>query len=416
MGGAVRNVVDAVEDVVGGAADIVEDVVIDPVSDALASFEDSVRDVVTPVFDGFNEVIEDPYVQLIASIVDPTPGKIASTTLRTYAKANSGQEISASDLAQLGISSVTALGDVPVNPDTAKLVKSAATIADGGDVQDVLIDNFGQEAFERVAPQLRETARTALGDDVYSLVQDNIDPIKAGFRIAQGEDASAVLADTYGDQIVGLLGSDDPSVNALGYAGLKTAVGLDQGLDQDDALLAGAEEYYQRGGQLPDAGQIASLAGIEDVDFDYNKLVGNLGLDFSGLSGMGYDLRGLGDLGIDLNKINLTTPDIFDSGLNLGEVADLGLDLSGVDFSGYSTADLGDYNLKQLQDLGVDLTQLNLRPEFQMIGLAELMEGDVPGGVPLTEGEELATLTPDLDFLNEGDEIPLPRQILSKPV
>lgn len=415
MGGVVRNVVDAVEDVVGGAVDIVDDVIVDPVSDALASFEDSVRDVVTPVFDGFNEVIEDPYVQLVASILDPTPGKVASTTLRTYAKANSGQEISASDLAQLGISSVTALGDVPVNPDTAKLMKAAATVADGGDVKDVVIDTFGQEAFETIAPELRQTARTALGDDIYTLVQDNIDPITAGFRIAQGEDASAVLADTYGDQIVGLLGSDDPSVNALGYAGLKTAVGLDQGLDQDEALLAGAEEYYNRGGQLPDASQIASLTGLEDVDFDYNQLVGNLGLDFGGLTNLGYDLPGLSDLGINLNNINIQAPDILGSGLSLGEVADLGLDFSGLDFSGYSTEDLGDYNLRELQDLGVDLPSLNLRPELQMIGLAELMEGSGPTGVPLAEGEELASLEPDLDFLNE-DEIPLPRKLLSQPV
>lgn len=415
MGGVVSNVVDAVEDVVGGAVDIVDDVIVDPVSDALASFEDSVRDVVTPVFDGFNEVIEDPYVQLVASILDPTPGKVASTTLRTYAKANSGQEISASDLAQLGISSVTALGDVPVNPDTAKLMKAAATVADGGDVKDVVIDTFGQEAFETIAPELRQTARTALGDDIYTLVQDNIDPITAGFRIAQGEDASAVLADTYGDQIVGLLGSDDPSVNALGYAGLKTAVGLDQGLDQDEALLAGAEEYYKRGGQLPDAGQIASLTGLEDVDFDYNQLVGNLGLDFGGLTDLGYDLPGLSDLGINLNNINIQAPDILGSGLSLGEVADLGLDFSGLDFSGYSTEDLGDYNLRELQDLGVDLPSLNLRPELQMIGLAELMEGSGPTGVPLAEGEELASLEPDLDFLNE-DEIPLPRKLLSQPV
>lgn len=383
----IRNILNVVEDVV------------DPVSDALASFEDSVRDVVTPVFDGFNEVIEDPYVQMIATIVDPTPGKVASTTLRTYAKANSGQEISASDLAQLGISSVAALGDVPIDPDTAKLMKSAATIADGGDVKDVLIDNFGEEAFEKVAPELRQTARTALGSDVYDMVQDNIDPIKAGFRIAQGEDALAVLADTYDQQIVDAIGIGDPA----GYAALKTAVALDQGVDQDDAFLAGGEEYYKRGGQLPDANQIASLVGVEAPDFDYDKLIANIGLDFQGLSNLGYSIPDIAGLGIDLNKLNIQTPDILGK-IDLQQVADLGLNIGKLDLQGLSTGDLGGYNLKQLQDMGVDLGQLNLTPEFQMIGLANLLEGDaLPSGVTLGEDEELASLDPDLDFLGEDD-------------
>jgi len=383
----IRNILNAVEDIV------------DPVSDALASFEDSVRDVVTPVFDGFNEVIEDPYVQMIATIVDPTPGKVASTTLRTYAKANSGQEISASDLAQLGISSVAALGDVPIDPDTAKLMKSAATIADGGDVKDVLIDNFGEEAFETVAPELRQTARTALGSDVYDIVKNNIDPIKAGFRIAQGEDALAVLADTYDQQIVDAIGIGDPA----GYAALKTAVALDQGVDQDDAFLAGGEEYYKRGGQLPNANQIASLVGVETPDFDYDKLVANIGLDFQGLSNLGYSIPDIAELGIDLNKLNIQTPDILGN-IDLQQVADLGLDIGKLDLQGLSTVDLGGYNLKQLQNMGVDLGQLNLTPEFQMIGLANLLEGDaLPSGVTLGEDEELASLDPDLDFLGEDD-------------
>jgi len=398
----IRRITDAIGDVVETATD--------PVSDALASFEDSVRDVVTPVFDGFNEVIEDPYVQMIATIVDPTPGKVASTTLRTYAKANSGQDISATDLAQLGISSVTALGDVPIDPDTAKLMKSAATIADGGDVQGVLINNFGKEAFNKVAPELRETARTALGDDVYTIVQENIDPIKAGFRIAQGEDALAVLADTYDQQIVDAVGLGDPA----GYAALKTAVALDQGVDQDEAGLIFGEEYYKRGGKLPEAGELASAVGLEAPDFDYDKLVSNLGLDFSGLSAAGYSIPDIANLGIDLNKLNIQTPDILGN-IELKQVADLGLDLGKLDLQGLSTGDLGDYNLKELKDMGVDLKQLNLTPEFQMIGLANLLEGDVTPSVPLGEGEELAMLEPDLDFL-EDDELTFSRRLLQRTV
>lgn len=392
----------------------VEDVIIDPVSDALSSFEDSVRDVVDPVFEGFNDVIENPYVQLVATILDPTPGKVASSTLRAYAKVNSGEELTATDLAQLGISSVAALGDVPIDPDTAKVIKSAAAVADGGDLQDVFVSNFGEEAFNKIAPELKQTARTAFGDDVYTLVQENIDPIKAGFRIASGESPTQVLAETYGDELVGALGSDDPTVNALGYAGLKTAVGLDQGLDSDEALLAGGEEYYKRGGQLPDATQIASLAGIKDIpEFDYNKLIGNLGIDFGALKGQ-YDLPSLRDFGIDLNKLNIQVPDLLENvNLDLRQVADLGLDFGNLDFSGYKPTDLGDYSIAELQGLGVDLPSLDLNMELQMIGLADLLQGDYGGlgGAPLQPGEELAMLEPNLDFLGD-DETPFSRQLL----
>jgi len=410
MGGVVKNVVGAVEDVVEGAGDIVQDVVIDPVVELGSNLEDGIRKVV----DEADKLVQNPYVQTVVSAINPAAGAF----LNAYATLDSGENLSPAQVAALAAAGYTTASGTTIPSDVQQALDAGTAIAEGGDAKDILLKTYGSDFVSELGldTEINTALTNTFGEDVVNLVSNNLDYVDAAARYVAGDDPSEIIVDKFGGDIVGLLGSDDPSVNALGYAGLKTAVGLDQGLDQDDALLAGAEEYYQRGGQLPDAGQIASLAGIEDVDFDYNKLVGNLGLDFSGLSGMGYDLRGLGDLGIDLNKINLTTPDIFDSGLNLGEVADLGLDLSGVDFSGYSTADLGDYNLKQLQDLGVDLTQLNLRPEFQMIGLAELMEGDVPGGVPLTEGEELATLTPDLDFLNEGDEIPLPRQILSKPV
>ena len=389
MGGSVtkviKNVGGAVGDVVGGVADVVEDVV-DPVSDALANFEDGVRNVVEPVFDGFNEVIENPYVQMIATIVDPTPGKIASTTMRVYAKANSGQELTATDLAQIGVSSAVGLGDVPIPPETAQLVKSAAAIADGADFQDVIVQNFGDEVFGEIATGLEDSAKTtfadAFGQGAVDILNDNMDYVRAGFDIAQGKDPSQVIADRFGDQIVGALGSDNASVNALGYAGLKTAVALDQGVDQDQALLAGAKEYRNRGGELgdidvdidvqyPNLQDIGTIAGIDlsqftpDISFieDYARQVADIEKP---------DLAFIEDFVRD-NAPNVSIPDLNFEGykasdLGLNQLADLvntDLNLKGVDLSGI-----------EVPDIDIDLPDIDL-PSFDLPQVAGMDDSDI---------------------------------------
>jgi len=389
MGGSVtkviKNVTGAVGDVVEGVGDVVQDVV-DPVSEALADFEDGVRDVVTPVFDGFNDVIENPYVQMIATIVDPTPGKIASTTLRTYAKANSGQDIGASDLAQLGISSVAALGSVPVPPETAQLVKSAAAIADGADFQDVLIQNFGDEAFSEIASGLEDSAKTALastyGQGAVDILNDNMDYVRAGFDIARGEDPSAVIANRFGDQIVGALGSDDPTVNAYGYGALKTAVALDQGSDPDEALFAGAKEWRKRGGefgdidvdidvQYPSLREIGTVAGVNLDEFvpdlafieDYAREFGDIEKpdlafieDFVRENAPNVDVKGFDFEGYKASDLGLNSvADIFNTDLNLK-----GVDLSGVD----------------VPDIDIDLPDFDL-PSFNLEQVAGLDDSDI---------------------------------------
>lgn len=389
MGGSVtkviKNVTGAVGDVAGAVGDVVQDVV-DPVSEALADFEDGVRDVVTPVFDGFNEVIENPYVQMIATIVDPTPGKIASTTLRTYAKANSGQDIGASDLAQLGISSVAALGSVPVPPETAQLVKSAAAIADGADFQDVLIQNFGDEAFSEIASSLEDSAKTALastyGQGAVDILNDNMDYVRAGFDIARGEDPSAVIANRFGDQIVGALGSDDPSVNAYGYGALKTAVALDQGVDPDQALFAGAKEWRKRGGevgdidvdidvQYPSLSQIGTIAGVDLSEFTPDlAFIEDYAREFADIEKP--DLAFIEDFvrenapNVDVKGFNFEGYKASDLGLNqLADLVNTDINLKGVDLSGI-----------EVPDIDIDLPDFAL-PSFDLPQVAGMDDSDI---------------------------------------
>lgn len=419
MGGSVtkviKNVTGAVGDVVEGVGDVVQDVV-DPVSEALADFEDGVRDVVTPVFDGFNDVIENPYVQMIATIVDPTPGKIASTTLRAYAKANSGENLTASDLAQLGISSVAAIGSVSVPPETAQLMKSAASIADGADFKDVLVQNFGDEVFGEIASGLEESAKTsfgeAFGQGAVDIFNDNMDYVRAGFDIAQGKDPSEVIANRFGNQIVGALGSDDPNVNALGYAGLKTAVALDQGVDSDQALFAGAKEYRNRGGEL---GSIDA-----DIDIQYPNLqeIGTLaGVDLSQFTP---DLAFIEDYAREFGDVE--RPDLAFIEDFVRENAP-NVDIKGFDFEGYKASDLGlnqladlvntDLNLKgvdlsgiEVPDIDIDLPDFSL-PDFdlpQVAGQSNLetigrREDNIEDQLARTSGTDIAQMLLGTDSL-----------------
>jgi hypothetical protein len=208
---------------------------------------------------------------------------------------------------------------------------------------------------------------------------------------------------------------------------LKTAVGLDQGLDTDEALLAGGEEYYKRGGQLPDVNTIASLAGVEDFDLGLNDFVANLGIDFPELQGLGYDLPSLASLGIDLPSLSgIETPELL-SNFSLPEVAGLGFDIPSLDLSGFTPGDLG-YDVGtwgQLRDLGVNIGDLNLG-EYNLDQLANLnLDLQLPeldmylrnqGVAPM----EFASLDMDEDLRSEfditmpeeDDELPLSQQLL----
>jgi hypothetical protein len=356
----IRNILDPIKDVV-------EDVV-DPVSESLASFEDGVRSVVEPVVEAADDAISNPYVRLVASIAYPP----AAPYLNAYAKLDSGENLNAADIAALGVGAATDLGTLEIDPNIAKAVETGAKIADGADPIQVLASAYGEDFAKDLG--LEDQVIQGLGEDTYNLVKDNIDVARVGYDIATGKDPSQVIADRFGDQIVASLGSTDPSVQALGYAGLKTAVALDQGVDQNQALLEGAKEYRTRGGELgdidvdidvqyPNLQEIGTVAGIDlsqftpDISFieDYARQVTDIDKP---------DLAFIEDF-VRTNAPNVNIPELnfegykaSDLGLNqLADIVNTDINLKGVDLSGIEIPDI-DINLPDFDLPFIDVAQV----------------------------------------------------------
>ena len=376
----IRNIVDAVSDVGSALDDAVISKVVDPVVKMGEQFEDLTREGI----EGVDEAIQNPYVRMVVGAVIPG----SKPWLDAYAKLDSGEELTTADYVSLGMTGAEDFAGADI-PEEVKIgLKVGTRINAGEDPVDIFIDEYGEDYVAELdlETKLDDTLRSYYGDDVADLLKENKNAVQlANDIVIRGKDPSEAIADIYGDQIVGSLGSDDPTVNALGYAGLKTAVGMDQGLAASDALLAGAEEYYKRGGQLPDAGQIASLAGIEAPDFDMNRLVSNLGLDFSDLQAKGYNLPSLAGLGIDFSKLDF-------SGIKPVELGVEGFDVEGLEGLQSQGIDVG----------SLDLGDLNIPQVAAKIALAE---ETIPGTRVTEEGDEIASLAPDLDFEPEGSSL-----------
>lgn len=380
MGGVVSNVVDAVGDVVSGVGDVVQDVVIDPVVELGSNLEDGIREVV----DEADKLVQNPYVQTVVSAINPAAGAF----LNAYATLDSGENLSPAQVAALAAAGYTTASGTTLPPDVKKALDAGTAVAEGGDVKTILLNTYGSDFVSELGldTQVNATLAEAFGQDTVDLVRDNIDYAEAAARVVSGEDPSVVIADKFGQDIVDRMGVGDPA----GYAALKTAVALDQGANTDDALLAGAEDYYKRGGELPDASALANLAGIDDFNFDPNQFVADLGLDFDILSGQGYNLSGLQDYGIDLSGLGgVKLPQLL-SEFNIRDLPNLGFDVSGFDLSGYKPTDLGfetgqfgelvdlglklgdldlsDYNLPELADLNIDLQIPELDLALQKLG------------------------------------------------
>ena len=399
MGGVVSNVVDAVGDVVSGVGDVVQDVVIDPVVELGSNLEDGIREVV----DEADKLVQNPYVQTVVSAINPAAGAF----LNAYATLDSGENLSPAQVAALAAAGYTTASGTTLPPDVKKALDAGTTIAEGGDAKNVLLRTYGSDFVSELGldTQVNATLANAFGQDTVDLLRDNIDYAEAAARVVSGEDPSVVIADKFGQDIVDRMGVGDPA----GYAALKTAVALDQGANTDDALLAGAEDYYKRGGELPDASALANLAGIDDFNFDPNKLVADLGLDFDILSGQGYNLSGLRDYGIDLSGLGgVELPQLL-SEFNIRDLPNLGFDVSGFDLSGYKPTDLG-FEVGQfgeLADLGVKLGDLDLS-EYNLPDLADLnLDLQIPGldlalqnlGQPPSQ---VASLDMDTDLTGEN--------------
>lgn len=280
-----------------------------------------------------------------------------------------------------------------VSPEAFKAVNAGVKIAQGADPVLTLAEAYGEDFATKLG--LKEKAetglRTAIGEDAYNLVKDNLDIARVGYDVGVlGKTPLESVSNRYGDEIVGLINSDDPNVNALGIAGLKTAVQLDKGVAAEDALFEGAKEYYDRGGRLPDLATLGVLTGVTVPEFGLNSFLDKYNIDLPDLEGMGYSLPSLAGLGIDLTRFDLNTPKLLEN-FSLDQLPDLGFDIGNLDFKGLDVADLGNYSLRDLSNMGVNLGDLNIEigtfntpdlgdfalPEFGMPEIA-FSGGEIP--------------------------------------
>ena len=379
---------------------------LDSVVDFGTNFVKSLGQGVEDLFKGdIDAVLSNPAVIATASFMFPQYGAYISLG----SKAATGQKITTSDLVSAGFSASTDFAKVKIDPNIQKAVTTAAQVSEGTDPVQALASNYGANWLDEtgIGDSIKSGVRSTIGQEYGDRVFDTIDLNQAVADYAGGKSTERILANQFGDELVGAINSTNPSVNAAGYAGLESAVLKAEGASDQDALLGGAETYYNRGGQLPDINQVASLAGIQDFDFDPNALIPRLNLDLPTVSNLGFDLPSLSQYGFDLNQFNLTVPDLLSPDLTLPEIADLGVDFKKIDFEGYSPRDLG-YDVGELADIGVDLGQLNLDLETLGLGLA-LGEGQ-QGKEFTPEGDEIVSL--ENEFLVPQIETPFSQQVL----
>lgn len=368
------------------------------------NFEDALRSAVEEL----DNAIQDPRVRLLANFIVPGSG----VYLDAYATLDSGEELSPTQIAAIAAQAGQDFESLNITPEQTKAINTAAAAIEGDPLK-VLVSAYGEDWLEQsgLKQQAEQAISSQIGQDAYNLIQDNMDIARVGYDIAiEGKDPLEAISNRYGDEIVNLLGTDDPNARALGYAGLATAVQLDKGVDADEAIYKGAKEYYDRGGRIEDLQLVGSVADLGDIDFNLDDFLSQYNIDFGQL-GDQYSISDLFNLGIDLNKLNIPTPDLL-SQIDLGQAPDLNLDLGKFDWKGLKRTDLGDYNLRQLKDMGVNVNDLDLDLEFKLVALNELLKGE-PMALPIEEEEQFATLTSEFDQPQE-DEALFSREVLGR--
>ena len=420
----IRKVKEAVSDVGSAIDDAILAPVVDPIVKAGEQFEDIVREGV----DEIDAAIQNPYVQLAAQVFFPQYAPF----LDAYATLDSGEKLSPSQVASMAAAGYDINTGEPLPADVKKALDTSVALAEGGDPLEVLVSAYGEDIIE--ASGIKEAGQQALedaiGSDAFNIVRENMDVARVGYDVlVEGKDPSEAIANRYGDEIVGYLGSDDPTINALGYAGLKTAVKLDQGVDTADALIAGAKEYNERGGETPDLGSLAQTAGIDLSSIDlgapefFNKFATDLNIDTSQFSQIeDYVRKNASYIEDKARLLASKLPDVKGK-VSFGQLQPYDIDfdylatnfkdnIPKVDFSGFRTKDIGDYNLKELGDMGIDVNSLDLNPEFQIIGLAQLLEGEIPQATT-QDDEEVVSLESEFDIAQTDDPL-FSREVLGR--
>lgn len=387
-----------------------------------SSFEDVVRDAV----DDVDALVQNPYVRMAVKFI-PGVGATAGAVLDAYAKLDSGEELTATDLANIGLAAGTDIGNYEISDATRKAIKTSAAIADGGDPIEILVSAYGEDVVDQMGLKDAATSsiQDAIGEDAYNIVVDNLDVARVGYDVlVEGKDPLESITNRYGEEIVGYLGAESPNERALGLAGLTTAVGLDQGLDAEDALLRGAQRYRDEGGTV-DLDNLAQLTGV-DVDFGssdfFNKYTAALG-----------GFEGLPDLAFVEDYVRQYSPYIEDAARFVGnQIPNINLEGASYDY----LRDTYNLSLRDLRDMDVDLDGLSFNTDIDLgipsadIGLpsVEAPEVDIPEisglDIPLPgikpverdpvemAGIEVKRRTP-LEVAEEEEDIPISELLLA---
>lgn len=289
-------------------------------------------------------------------------------------------------------------------------------IAEGQDPLTALIGVYGDDVAEQLNLEglANDALDAAFTPETAQFIKENHDVLKLGADIVvRGKDPSAAIADRYGSKILDFLNADTPNLRAAGQAGLNFGVALDQGVPLDQALPRAIVDYFEQGGTV----ELATEGG--------NFLKGvfpeiNIDLPDVNLPDLDIDWKATWD-GInaklpegDFRFANELIPEfgidgLFDQGFTLEDFNWEAIDTSGMNLGDFNARG---YDLADLQDMGVNLPDLNIdipRLDFEL-QWAKMTE-TYPGEKITPEGEMIASLEPDLDFLGD-DETPFSRQLL----
>lgn len=281
------------------------------ISSGLAQFEDIVRAGVEEI----DAALQNPYVQAAiktVAAVSPDPvTKLVAAGVDAYATVDSGEDLSAGQIANLAIAgnqvfgstptvggdvgagveggaaveagagagldlggatglemdADLALGDVFVN-EVENIAKAGAALIDGADPVQVAIGSFGDKIAEGVTDAIGSVEG---GEKVAEVLKDNPEISKTVLDVASGKEVSEAVADNFGDKIADKVGADTKNETALVKGGLETIVSLDEGKDLGDAAFDGANKAYKEG-YRPDV-DIDVSEGL-DIDLDTSILGG----------------------------------------------------------------------------------------------------------------------------------------------
>ena len=382
MGGVVSSVFDTVGDVVESVVDVVEDVV------------DGVGDFVGDVGEAAVDAVSSPIGQIAVSIAFPQ----YAAYINSAAKVANGQDLNAFDFVSLGIQGYSDLNaGVKVPANVQKAARTAARIADGADPVTALVGAYGADFVKEtgLADSLKNTIGDVVGQDAYNFIENNMNLDQAAADLFAGEDPLRILSNQFGDEVVNYIAADDPNMQALGFSGIETLNALNEGVDPEKAILRGAQDYYRRGGELPDIGELGSMTGIDIPDLGLGDFLSEIG-------------QGIGDL----------LPDMSFEGLK--NLKDLGWDLGNVDFKGFDFGNIEGIDLPKLGELGLNIENLDINmPQLKSAlayqGLLEQGGGQTAGvATDQTDPFDFFKRTTDNELLF-GDESSA-RKLLETPM